>query len=88
VAWQLRTRTGSKVYAWIPPEAFDPKTTYLSGDLYEDLAKYASIDGLIFYHGELSDYEHELAERARLYRPQLKIAHQQAGLSPMILEKN
>ncbi len=88
VAWQLRTRTGSKVYAWVPPEAFDKKAANWPGDLYEDLAKYASIDGLVFYHGELSDYEHELAERARLYRPQLKIAHQQAGLSSMILERN
>jgi len=88
-AWQLRTRTGSKVYAWIPPEAFNTKNITLSGDLYEDLAKHAHIDGLVFYHdSDLSDDEHALVERARLYRPMLKIAHQKTGITPMITLEN
>jgi len=90
VAWQLRTRTESKVYAWMPTEVFGPEIASLSGDLYEDLARYAHINGLVFYHdADLSDDERKLAERARLYRPLLKIVHKKAGLLPTITpEKN
>ncbi|MCF6257710.1 MAG: poly-beta-1,6-N-acetyl-D-glucosamine N-deacetylase PgaB [Gammaproteobacteria bacterium] len=88
--WQLRTRTEVKVYAWMPPEAFRSETVNLLGDLYEDLARYSYIDGLAFYHAaSLSDNEHELIERALLYRPLLKVTHKKAEVPSMsILEKN
>jgi biofilm PGA synthesis lipoprotein PgaB len=96
VAWQLRTRVGVKVYAWLPVLAYDlppdhplamvrvvssfsqgkptsrdkETTTYrrlspfneetlrLVGDIYEDLAKHAHFDGLLFHDDAyLSDYE-------------------------------
>ncbi|VAW95307.1 Biofilm PGA synthesis deacetylase PgaB (EC 3.-), partial [hydrothermal vent metagenome] len=89
-AWQLRTRTEVKVYAWMPPEAFSSETVSLRSDLYEDLARYSYIDGLAFYHAAgLSDNERELVERARLYRPLLKVAHKKAEAPSMsALEKN
>lgn len=158
VAWQLRTRVGVKVYAWLPVLAYDlpsdhplakvrvvsslsqdkstsqdkASPTYhrlspfneealrLVGDIYEDLAKHVHLDGLLFHDDAyLSDYEdasewalaryqhrwklpanideirrdpelfrrwslHKtealaqwtdtLAERTRLYRPQIKTA--------------
>ncbi len=88
--WQLRTRAEVKVYAWIPPEAFSSKTVTLLGDLYEDLARYSYIDGLAFYHAAgLSNDEHELVERARLYRPLLKVTHKKSETPSMNgLEKN
>ncbi len=89
VAWQLKTRAGVKVYAWMPMMAFkadvpedwrvmewrDGKAqtpghiyTRLSpfnadarrwvGDLYEDLARFCSFDGVLFHDdGILSDFE-------------------------------
>ncbi len=89
-AWQLRTRTEVKVYAWMPPEAFSSETVSLRSDLYEDLARYSYIDGLAFYHAAgLSDNERELVERARLYRPLLKVTHKKAEAPSMSdLEKN
>ena len=91
VAWQLRTRAGVKVYAWVSLEAFGLDAENLLGDLYEDLARYSHIDGLVFYRGtQLSGYERDLAERARLYRPLLKIIHEKSGAPPLMitLEKN
>ncbi|NOX91270.1 MAG: poly-beta-1,6-N-acetyl-D-glucosamine N-deacetylase PgaB [Gammaproteobacteria bacterium] len=90
VAWQLRIRTEAKVYAWMPPVAIDQKVVIRPGDLYEDLARYAHIDGLVFYDDtDLGNYKHKLTERARLYRPLLKVIHKKTGLPPMItLEKN
>jgi biofilm PGA synthesis lipoprotein PgaB len=80
VAWQLRTRTGVQVYAWMPvmafhlpadnplathqitwlPDApskgrydrlspFDPAVRTLIGEIYEDLARYTDIAGLLFH---------------------------------------
>jgi poly-beta-1,6-N-acetyl-D-glucosamine N-deacetylase len=89
VAWQLKTRAGVKVYAWMPmmaykadvPEGwrvmewregkaqvpshiysrispFSPEGRRWVGDLYEDLAKAASFDGILFHDdGILSDFE-------------------------------
>ncbi len=88
VAWQLRTRTGVKVYAWLPVLAYvlpaghplaDKRVTSsleggsesyrrlspfskaarkFVGDIYEDLAKHAHFDGLIFHDDAyLDDYE-------------------------------
>lgn len=76
VAWQLRTRAGVRVFAWMPvlgyvlPDAElqaalridahdpaeiprldpgDPRTRALVADLYEDLARHAAFDGLLFH---------------------------------------
>ncbi len=90
VAWQLRTRTEVKVYAWLPVLAYDlppehplakarviastqrkpgmesyrrfspfnQKALRFVGDIYEDLAKHAHFDGLIFHDDAyLSDFE-------------------------------
>ena len=89
VAWQLKTRSGVKVYAWMPMMAykaevpnewrvkewregkaqdaahiytrispFNPDARRWVGDLYEDLAKFAAFDGLLFHDdGILSDFE-------------------------------
>ncbi|WP_266157317.1 poly-beta-1,6-N-acetyl-D-glucosamine N-deacetylase PgaB [Dyella silvatica] len=76
VAWQLRTRTGVKVLAWMPVLAFrfphatalttlgkpgaandgdhfrlapwDPAVRKMIGEVYEDLATHAALDGLLF----------------------------------------
>jgi len=89
VAWQLKTRAGVKVYAWMPMMAykadvsddwrvmewrdgrprvpshiysrispFSPEGRRWVGDLFEDVAKFASFDGILFHDdGILSDYE-------------------------------
>jgi len=89
VAWQLNTRSGVTVYAWLPSLAFQlpqdhpaAKETVTSSDpinnpssqhrlspfssiarrtiieIYEDLAKYSHIDGLLFHDDTyLNDYE-------------------------------
>ena len=75
VAWQLRTRTGVQVYAWMPVLAFrfpqaglptlgkpnqvndgdhyrlapwDPTVRRMIGDIYEDLAMHAAVQGVLF----------------------------------------
>jgi biofilm PGA synthesis lipoprotein PgaB len=87
VAWQLRTRTGVRVYAWMPLLAFElpaahpaaarrvetaaggsagyprlspfhPAARKVITEIYEDLAKSASIGGLLFHDdATLSDFE-------------------------------
>lgn len=90
VAWQLKTRTGVKVYAWMPVMAYQdakipadwyvqewrdgqvqharhiyqrlspyrPEARRFVGEIYEDLAKHCSFDGILFHDdGILSDYE-------------------------------
>ncbi len=89
VAWQLRTRAGVRVFAWMPLLAFelphgsrlethrvqsdartqskgtyprlspfDPKVRQLIAEIYEDLAKHAIFDGILFHDdATLSDYE-------------------------------
>jgi len=76
VAWQLKTRSGAAVYAWMPVLAFDvppengaiyvkadqprpdryrrlspfhPANRELILDVYEDLAKHADFDGILFH---------------------------------------
>lgn len=97
VAWQLKTRAGVKVYAWMPMMAFkadlpddwrvrewrdgraqvpthiysrispfSPQGRRWVGDLYEDLARYAAFDGLLFHDdGILSDFEDVSPEALR-----------------------
>lgn len=90
VAWQLKTRAGVKVFAWMPLLAFElpegnllashmvlqgragaqdryPRLTPFDGEartliseLYEDLAKGAIFDGILFHDdATLNDYEDE-----------------------------
>ncbi|EPK0741178.1 poly-beta-1,6-N-acetyl-D-glucosamine N-deacetylase PgaB [Klebsiella aerogenes] len=90
VAWQLQTRGGAKVYAWMPVLAFDldgslPRVQRWDAqsntlrqatrpyvrlspwnsqvrdeirDIYQDLARYATFDGVLFHDDAvLTDYE-------------------------------
>lgn len=86
VAWQLKTRAGVKVYAWMPvlgyelgdPELtvqtapqgtpstpayrrlspFNPKARAIVSGIYEDLARYAEFEGILFHDdGYLTDFE-------------------------------
>jgi biofilm PGA synthesis lipoprotein PgaB len=88
-AWQLRTRAGAKVFAWMPLLAFelpadhplakhrvtsaakgkanegyprltpfDPQVRRLISGIYEDLAKHAIFEGILFHDDAvLTDYE-------------------------------
>ncbi len=92
VAWQLRTRVGVEVFAWMPLLAFvlpdaelndrlavtrwegdqrvpsrpdydrlspwDPDARRIIGEIYEDLARHAAFDGILFHDDAyLSDHE-------------------------------
>ncbi len=103
VAWQLYTRVGVKVYAWLPvlaydlppdhpladarvaawpsrkPEAgsyrrlspFNGQALRFVGDIYEDLAKHAHIEGLVFHDDAyLSDFEDASQWALPVYRQQ------------------
>lgn len=103
VAWQLRTRSHVKVYAWMPvlsfdldarlprvtrwdPQTgqvavdpkqyrrlspFDPQVRRLIGDLYEDVARMTSVDGILFHDDAvLSDFEDASPEALRAYAAQ------------------
>lgn len=105
VAWQLRTRAGASVYAWMPVLAFelddtlprvqawdpqtgsvavapdqyrrlspfDPQVRQQIGEIYEDLAKHASFQGILFHDDAvLSDFEDA--------SPGALAAYRQAGL--------
>lgn len=98
IAWQLKTRVGVYVYAWLPVTAFNFKDApsewmvqewqkenkqetsknkrlsfFISqvrtiiGDVYEDMAKYANFGGLVFY-GDAVLFEYEdVGKFAKLY---------------------
>lgn len=102
VAWQLKTRTEVKVYAWMPLLAFelpasnrlashrvkpapgveakggylrlspfDSEVRQLITDVYEDLAKNAIFDGVLFHDDAmLSDYEDASSWALDYYRNQ------------------
>jgi len=90
VAWQLKTRSGVKVFAWLPLLAYDssdfdaawqvleyaedgskpdpngeprlspyhPEARRMIREIYEDLATYASFDGILFHDdGRLNESE-------------------------------
>jgi biofilm PGA synthesis lipoprotein PgaB len=85
VAWQLKTRAGVNVYAWLPVLGFNlgdasmtvqqsesspaeesyrrlspfhPRARQIILDIYEDLARYAEFEGLLFHDDAyLTDYE-------------------------------
>lgn len=100
VAWQLRTRAGVLIYAWMPvlgldlsdppnyveawgppgrpPEPgpvlqrlspFDPETSRRLAGLYEDLARAAIFDGILFHDDAvLSDFEDASPAALAAYR--------------------
>jgi len=99
VAWQLRTRTGVAVYAWMPllafdlPAAdpahdhwvlaselqrqgkvrrlspFDPLVRAAVRDIYQDLATFASFQGVLFSDdATLNDFEDASAPALAVYR--------------------
>ncbi|MBC7952173.1 MAG: glycosyltransferase [Rhodospirillaceae bacterium] len=61
VSWQLNRRLDVKVYARLP--VLDP-------EIYEDLARYAPLDGLLFQGGSV-DLTHDIAKRAAVWRSPL-----------------
>ncbi len=106
VSWQLRTRVGVQVYAWLPVLAYDlpedhplakarviasparkpgtedyrrlspfnPQALRFVGDIYEDLARQAPLDGLIFHDDAyLSDHEDASEWAIKIYRDNWKL---------------
>ncbi len=106
VSWQLRTRVGVQVYAWLPVLAYDlpadhplagarvvasparksgtedyrrlspfnPQALRFVGDIYEDLARQAPLDGLIFHDDAyLNDHEDASEWAQRIYRDNWKL---------------
>lgn len=101
VAWQLRTRGGVKVYAWMPVLSFNldaslprvqrwdpqsresrlatqpyvrlspwsPEVRRQIVDIYEDLARYATFDGILFHDDAvLTDFEDAGPEAVAAWR--------------------
>lgn len=101
ISWQLQTRGGVNVYAWMPVLAFDldasvPRVTAWSpdsgraavdrqhyvrlspwspvarqriNDIYEDLARHASFDGILFHDDAmLTDFEDASPDAMRAYK--------------------
>lgn len=97
VAWQLHTRAGVSVYAWMPVLAFDlkqpqddlrvktggepetgayrrlspfnAKARTLIGEIYEDLAAHAIMDGILFHDDAyLTDFEDASPAALAYYR--------------------
>ncbi|MCC6303500.1 MAG: poly-beta-1,6-N-acetyl-D-glucosamine N-deacetylase PgaB [Gammaproteobacteria bacterium] len=113
VAWQLETRTGVKVYAWLPVLAYVPEegsplraqmvqrdahdesgaSRYLRlspfsaearafvGDIYEDLARQSSIDGLLFHDDALLAEDEDASDAAlAVYAEQWGLPSTLAGI--------
>ena len=74
VAWQLASRTDVKVYAFLP-DIFRLTQNQIT-DTYEDLARHAPIDGLLFVQGTM-EFTQRIVETTRQWRA-LKIARQYA----------
>ena len=98
VAWQLKTRANTPVYAWLPVLSFsvprnnpaygrvvksavrkpgerglgppmrlspyDPVARRVIGEIYEDLAKYAMFDGILFHDDAVLDDTEDASEPA------------------------
>ncbi len=79
-AWQIETRNHIKVFALLPVTRFGlPKNTV--AEIYEDLARYVDIGGLVFDDGERAgtiedantlDFTRQLALRVSAFRAPLK----------------
>ncbi len=87
VEWQLETRAQLNVYAWMPFRSFalpnnEPVSETKIIEIYEDLAKYTQIDGLLFYDGEAlqndnaadSQWLTRITQKVKYYRPEIKTA--------------
>lgn len=98
VAWQLRTRAGVNVFAWMPVSAFvlpqprpewmvhnersevsethyqrlsvfHPQAQQWIDELYQDLARHAYVDGVLFHDdGLLTDHEDMNPEAVKFYK--------------------
>lgn len=111
VAWQLKTRAGVEVYAWLPilgfklgdeswlvqaegrPEGtpehglfrrlspFEPRAREAILDIYEDLARHAEFEGLMFHDdGVLDDFEDAHPEALRWYQKTLGLPNSVAEI--------
>lgn len=69
VAWQLKTRAGVKVFAVLPVNGLRLPQEIVA-ELYEDLARHASFEGLVFEDGSIGQAR-ALADRARAFRTPL-----------------
>lgn len=70
VAWQLASRLDIKVYAAMPVAGLRLPPEQ-AAEVYEDLARHAAIDGLVFNDGDAAATG-ALANRARAFRAPLK----------------
>ena len=108
VAWQLKTRSGVNVYAWLPVLAFNlgtpdmivqqasgiktdnadrrlspfhPHARQIILDIYEDLARYADFEGLLFHDDAyLTDVEDANPAALAWYREKWQMAGDLAAL--------
>lgn len=80
VSWQLSTRIDLKVYALLPVSGFRLSRAEIA-DVYEDLARHAPFDGLVFDDGPQTgvaqdaatlEFTRQLAMRVRAFRAPLK----------------
>jgi len=81
VAWQLATRAEVKIFAMLPPDALRLPASDIA-EIYADLARHASFNGLVFMReGPLAaegtaryiEFTRQLAERAGAWRAPLRI---------------
>ena len=73
VAWQLQSRTDVKVFARLPASARGLAPQALA-EVYEDLARHAAFNGLVFDDTTSPEQARSLAARAREFRAPLTIA--------------
>jgi poly-beta-1,6-N-acetyl-D-glucosamine N-deacetylase len=79
-AWQLTTRNDVKVFAMLPVTGFRLPPIHIA-EVYEDLARHANFDGLVFNDrsqpggvedADTLEFTRQLAMRARAFRAPLK----------------
>lgn len=78
VAWQLRSRTQVKVFARMP-ESLPGLPPGVLAEVYEDLARHAAFDGLLFAEsaaGTSGENAHALSTRAAAWRAPMGIARE------------
>jgi len=89
VAWQLHTRAGVEVFAWLPTRGYrwladaaartdvpaEPAERRRVAETYQDLARYAFFDGLLFddgasaaAHAEAAAFSRELVRAVSVFR--------------------
>jgi biofilm PGA synthesis lipoprotein PgaB len=82
VAWQLQTRNDVKVFAMLPVSGFRLPQQAVAG-IYEDLARFASFDGLVF-EDAASEFTGQLAARAGAFRAPLKTVSAAGGMAVIL----